>query len=218
MSRRFTARLRRRRGRRRQRRRRRRRCRGAQRRAHGAGRRRPDDRRRDAVAAFPIDGCLSSRGEWVVGGVWRELFAECDRLGGYIGPINDYRSLHVVAIDPEIMKIAVVNLVQQAGVDAAALHLRRERGGRERHGQGRRRAQQEPAHAADRQGDHRLLRRRRHRGRRRRAVREGRRGDRRPAAGHDGVPHAGRGHAAPARLRARPSRELRARRVQGHAA
>ncbi|MBL8701790.1 MAG: FAD-dependent oxidoreductase [Alphaproteobacteria bacterium] len=70
----------------------------------------------ELVSGIPVDGCLSSRGEWVVGGVVRELFAECERLGGYIGPINDYRSLHVVAVDPEIMKIAVVNLVQQAGV------------------------------------------------------------------------------------------------------
>ncbi len=65
---------------------------------------------------IPVDGCLSSRGEWVVGGVCRELFDECDRLGGYIGPINDYRSLHVVAVDPEIMKVAVINLLHKAGV------------------------------------------------------------------------------------------------------
>lgn len=70
----------------------------------------------ELVSGIPVDGCLSSRGEWVVGGVCRDLFAECERLGGYIGPINDYRSLHVVAVDPEIMKIAVVNLVQKAGV------------------------------------------------------------------------------------------------------
>ncbi len=70
----------------------------------------------ELVSGIPVDGCLSSRGEWVVGGVCRDLFAECERLGGYIGPINDYRSLHVVAVDPEIMKIAVINLIQQAGV------------------------------------------------------------------------------------------------------
>ncbi|MBT9290971.1 FAD-dependent oxidoreductase [Prosthecodimorpha staleyi] len=70
----------------------------------------------ELVSGIPVDGCLSSRGEWVVGGVCRELFAECERLGGYIGPINDYRSLHVVAVDPEIMKVAVVNLLSAAGV------------------------------------------------------------------------------------------------------
>ena len=70
----------------------------------------------ELVSGIPVDGCLSSRGEWVVGGVVAELFAECERLGGYIGPINDFRSLYVVAIDPEIMKIAVVNLLHAAGV------------------------------------------------------------------------------------------------------
>ena len=70
----------------------------------------------ELVSGIPVDGCLSSAGEWVVGGVVRELFDECEKLGGYIGPINDYRSLHVVAVDPEIMKIAVMNLLRDAGV------------------------------------------------------------------------------------------------------
>lgn len=70
----------------------------------------------ELVSGIPVDGCLSSCGEWVVGGVVRTLFAECERLGGYIGPINDFRSLNVVAVDPEIMKIAVVNLLHRAGV------------------------------------------------------------------------------------------------------
>lgn len=70
----------------------------------------------EMLSGIPIDGCLSSRGEWVVGGIIREIFAECDRMGGYIGPIDDHRSLHVVAIDPEVMKLAIVNLVHKAGV------------------------------------------------------------------------------------------------------
>jgi len=71
----------------------------------------------EMLSGIPIDGCLSSRGEWVVGGISRELFAECERMGGYIGPIDDHRSLFVVAIDPEVMKLAVVNLVHKAGVE-----------------------------------------------------------------------------------------------------
>lgn len=70
----------------------------------------------EMLSGIPIDGCLSSRGEWVVGGISRELFAECERMGGYIGPIDDHRALWVVATDPEVMKLAVVKLVQQAGV------------------------------------------------------------------------------------------------------
>lgn len=71
----------------------------------------------ELVSGIPVDGCVSSCGEWVVGGVVRTLFGECDRLGGYIGPINDFRSLRVVAVDPEVMKVAVVKLLHGAGVD-----------------------------------------------------------------------------------------------------
>jgi hypothetical protein len=70
----------------------------------------------EMISGIPIDGCVSTAGEWVVGGVIREIFAECDRLGGYIGVVNDFRSLHVIACDPEIMKIAILNYVKKAGV------------------------------------------------------------------------------------------------------
>ena len=70
----------------------------------------------ELLSGIPVDGCVSSRGEWVVGGFTRELFDECDRLGGYIGPLFDYRALHVVCVDPEIMKIAVINVVKKADV------------------------------------------------------------------------------------------------------
>jgi hypothetical protein len=69
------------------------------------------------VSGIPIDGCISSRGDWVVGGIIRELFDECDRLGGYVGPLFDFRCLNVVCVDPEIAKIAVVNLVRRHGVE-----------------------------------------------------------------------------------------------------
>ncbi|MBL8669394.1 MAG: FAD-dependent oxidoreductase [Alphaproteobacteria bacterium] len=71
----------------------------------------------ELVSGIPLDGCLSSRGEWVVGGAVRELLAECDKLGGYIGPIRDYRSLTIVCYDTEIMKIAVVNWVRRHKID-----------------------------------------------------------------------------------------------------
>ena len=67
----------------------------------------------ELLSGIPIDGCLSSRGDWAVGGFTRDLFAECERLGGYIGPVFDFRCLNVVCIDPEIMKIAVVNVVRR---------------------------------------------------------------------------------------------------------
>lgn len=70
----------------------------------------------ELLSGIPVDGCVSTSGEWVVGGIVRELFDACDKMGGYIGPIDDFRSLHVVAVDPEVMKLAVVRLVHAAGV------------------------------------------------------------------------------------------------------
>jgi len=70
----------------------------------------------ELVSGIPVDGCLSTRGEWVVGGICRDLFALCERMGGYIGPIKDYRSLTIVCVDTEVMKLAVVKLVNEARV------------------------------------------------------------------------------------------------------
>jgi hypothetical protein len=70
----------------------------------------------ELVSGIPVDGCLSTAGEWVVGGVCRDLFKICDKMGGYIGAIKDYRSLTIVCVDTEIMKLAVVKLVHDAGV------------------------------------------------------------------------------------------------------
>ncbi len=70
----------------------------------------------ELLSGIPIDGCLNTRGEWVIGGVGREFIDECDRLGGYVGAMFDWRSIWVVCCDPEIMKIAVVNVVRRAGV------------------------------------------------------------------------------------------------------
>jgi hypothetical protein len=70
----------------------------------------------EMLSGLPIDGCLNTRGEWVVGGVAREILDECDRLGGYVGAFYDWRTIWVVCVDPEIMKIAVMNVVRRAGV------------------------------------------------------------------------------------------------------
>ncbi len=70
----------------------------------------------ELVSGIPLLGCLNLRNQWVVGGVVRELLAACETMGGYIGPVSDYRTLNVVAFDPEIMKLAVVKLLHQHGV------------------------------------------------------------------------------------------------------
>lgn len=71
----------------------------------------------ELVSGMPVDGAVNARGEWILGGVGRELFEECDKLGGYIGPINDYRLITYVAFDPEVMKLAIVNLLARYGVE-----------------------------------------------------------------------------------------------------
>ena len=70
----------------------------------------------EMLSGLPIDGCLNTRGEWVVGGVVRELFDECDKMGGYVGAFYDWRTIWVVCIDPEVMKLAVMKVVMRAGV------------------------------------------------------------------------------------------------------
>lgn len=70
----------------------------------------------DLLAGLPIDGCLSSCGEWIVKGFAQELFDECKKMGGYIGDFSDRRALYMVAVDPEIMNVAIIELLNKYGV------------------------------------------------------------------------------------------------------
>lgn len=65
----------------------------------------------ELVSGLPIDGCLNARGEWIVGGIARELFKGCEALDGYIGPVFDWRLIWGVCVDPEAFKIAIVETV-----------------------------------------------------------------------------------------------------------
>lgn len=73
----------------------------------------------ELISGISMLGCLSTRGDWIVGGVVTELLDRLKPLGGYIGPVFDYRALHLVCFDTELMKIAVMQAVAEAGV-----HLR----------------------------------------------------------------------------------------------
>lgn len=70
----------------------------------------------ELISGMAIDGALNARGEWILGGVGREILEECRRLGGYIGPLNDFRLIWYVCIDPEVVKLAVAGLLARAGV------------------------------------------------------------------------------------------------------
>lgn len=65
----------------------------------------------ELLSGMAVDGALNARGEWIVGGIARELFAELEKLGGYIGPLSDWRLIWYVCIDPELMKLAVLRLL-----------------------------------------------------------------------------------------------------------
>lgn len=62
----------------------------------------------ELLSGLPIDGCLNARGEWIVGGVLRELLTGCEALGGYVGPVCDWRLMWGVCVDPEAMKLVTV--------------------------------------------------------------------------------------------------------------
>jgi hypothetical protein len=70
----------------------------------------------ELVSGLPIDGCLNVRGEWIVGGVARELFDACDAAGGYIGPVFDWRLMWGVCLDPEVFKLAIVETLARRRV------------------------------------------------------------------------------------------------------
>ena len=73
----------------------------------------------ELLSGMSIDGVLNGRGEWVVRGVAEELFEECRQMDGFIGPVHDYRLICYVCCDPEIMKIAVMRLLERHNVTPA---------------------------------------------------------------------------------------------------
>lgn len=70
----------------------------------------------DLLSGLPIDGCRSSNGEWIVGGVAQELFEECGKWDGYIGSIYDRRNICIVMVNPNVMGLAVLRKLDEYGV------------------------------------------------------------------------------------------------------
>lgn len=73
----------------------------------------------ELLSGMSIDGVLNGRGEWVVRGVADEIFEECRKMDGFIGPLHDYRLICYVCVDPEIMKIAIMRVLDRYGVTPA---------------------------------------------------------------------------------------------------
>jgi ribulose 1,5-bisphosphate synthetase/thiazole synthase len=70
----------------------------------------------ELLSGMSIDGVLNGRGEWVVRGVAEEIFDECRKMDGFIGPLHDFRLICYVCCDPEIMKIAIARVLARYGV------------------------------------------------------------------------------------------------------
>jgi len=62
----------------------------------------------DLLSGLPIDGCRTTGGEWIVGGVAKELFEACRELNGYVGSIYDRRNICIVMINPRIMSFVII--------------------------------------------------------------------------------------------------------------
>jgi hypothetical protein len=70
----------------------------------------------ELLSGMSIDGLLNARGQYVVGGISDELLAECREMGGFLGPLSDFRLICYVCCDPELMKIAVSRVLRRHGV------------------------------------------------------------------------------------------------------
>ncbi|MCD6360040.1 MAG: FAD-dependent oxidoreductase [Armatimonadetes bacterium] len=71
----------------------------------------------DAITGLPILGACNSRGEWIVGGVLRALLDECRDMGGFIGPVCDWRTVWGVCVDPECFRLALTDMLAATGVE-----------------------------------------------------------------------------------------------------
>ncbi|WP_048647339.1 FAD-dependent oxidoreductase [Nitratireductor soli] len=71
----------------------------------------------ELLTGMTIDGAINARGEQISGGILDKLMERCEALGGFVRKLNDWRLIQYFAYDPEIMKIAVPQLVHEAGVE-----------------------------------------------------------------------------------------------------
>ncbi|MDF0601237.1 FAD-dependent oxidoreductase [Psychromarinibacter sp. C21-152] len=69
----------------------------------------------ELLSGIPIDGCLNTRGEWIVGGFLNSLLDDLKKMGGFVGAFFDWRTIWVVCVDPERMKLAVAHRLREDG-------------------------------------------------------------------------------------------------------
>lgn len=90
----------------------------------------------DAISGLPLLGCCNSHGDWIVGGVARELIDACEAMGGYVGCIFDWRTMWGVCCHPDVMRLAIAEALERHGVcvllNSPAVEVFLEEGGRVR--------------------------------------------------------------------------------------
>jgi hypothetical protein len=90
----------------------------------------------ELIGGLPFLGTANALGEDIVGGPFRSLLDGCDRLGGHVGKGFDGRLMWGTFVDPEAMKLAVVDALAErrvrtvlgAGVDDVVVEGRRVHG------------------------------------------------------------------------------------------
>ena len=72
----------------------------------------------ELFSGLPILGAYTSRGEQCIHGVLDEIIAESKRIDpdGYIGPVCDWRTVYGLCADPEILRLAVLSLLEAGEV------------------------------------------------------------------------------------------------------
>lgn len=70
----------------------------------------------ELVGGLPLDSCVTPRDEWIQGGTIRSLFDRLDEVGGYLGPVFDWRTMYAVCVDPELFKLVIIDALADAGV------------------------------------------------------------------------------------------------------
>lgn len=70
----------------------------------------------ELVSGLPILSTRNARGEQIVGGPLNELLDGCAELGGYPGTLCDWRTMWGTCVDPEAMRLVVVEALARAGV------------------------------------------------------------------------------------------------------
>ncbi len=68
------------------------------------------------ISGLPIMGCCNARGEWIVGGVLRDLIEALRANDGFVGRVFDWRLVWSLCVDPELLKLLIVEALERHGV------------------------------------------------------------------------------------------------------